>query len=332
MRIWYRVMTLLVGFTVLGLAQPPSFSASSVLNGASLTAGAIAPGEQVIISGSNLGDVAATTCIVNSVAPTSCGNVSVLVNGKAAPLFSISAGQISFQVPFGITGASATLQISRQTSGQTLQSAVVTVPLAPTSPGLYPSKNYCGTLGDFIGQSGLPITPLNPAQLGETVRLYGTGFGATNPAMASGSPAPTGGVQVTAPVRVTVGGKVMPGIFYAGLAPDQVGVYQVNFFLDPFREITAGNLPVVVNVGGVDSSPVILPVVTSGPQEQMIQEIANGASLTAGPIAPGELAAIKGNNLGDATATTCNANGGLPTSCSGVSVLGACLRNADFGR
>src|ERR1035437_2656758 len=191
-RIWYRVMTLLVGFTVLGLAQPPSFSASSVLNGASLTAGAIAPGEQVIISGSNLGDVAATTCIVNSVAPTSCGNVSVLVNGKAAPLFSISAGQISFQVPFGITGASATLQISRQTSGQTLQSAVVTVPLAPTSPGLYPSKNYCGTLGDFIGQSGLPITPLNPAQLGETVRLYGTGFGATNPAMASGSPAPTG--------------------------------------------------------------------------------------------------------------------------------------------
>src|SRR3954453_20476489 len=49
--------------------------------------------------------------------------------------------------------------------------------------------------------------------------------------------------------------------------------------------------------------------------------VANHASLTGGPIAPGELVAIFGSNLGDAVSRSCAGAGGvLPLICSGVSV------------
>jgi len=246
----------------------------------------------------------------------------VLVNGQPAPLLSVSAAEISFQVSFGITGTSATLQVVRLVGSETLLSAVVLVPVAPTSPGLYTSsQNYCVTLGTFLFASGTPVTPFNPAQAGETIILYATGFGATNRPVASGSP---GSAQIVAPVTITVGGAVMT-ITYAGLASGQIGVDQINFVVFPPAGFAGGNLPVVVNVGGVESQAVVLPVAPYGTQQgqtPVIQAIVNGASLTASPIAPGELAAISGSNLGGATATTCSGtNGGLPTSCSGTSVL-----------
>jgi uncharacterized protein (TIGR03437 family) len=320
---WLAIIIFSIGLAVPALAQPPSFSASSVLNGASLTTGPLAPGEQVIISGSNLGGATTTACIANGVAPTSCASVSVLVNGQAAPLLSVAAGQISFQMPFGIAGTSATLQVVRQVGGQTFQSAAVPVSLAPTAPGLYaPSQNYCIMLGNFVHASGVPVTPFNPVQPGETIILYATGFGATNPVIASGI-SPGVNAQLVAPITIYVGGVVM-GATYAGLAPGQIGVDQVNFVVLPPFGFAGGNLPVVANVGGVDSPAALLPVAPYGTQQgqtPVIQAIVNGASLTAGPIAPGELAAINGDNLGG-TATTCSgATGGLPTSCSGTSVL-----------
>lgn len=50
--------------------------------------------------------------------------------------------------------------------------------------------------------------------------------------------------------------------------------------------------------------------------------VLNHASLLAGPIAPGEVVAIMGSNLGDAAPRSCEGPGKvLPTICSGVSVL-----------
>src|SRR5207247_4723924 len=106
--------------------------------------------------------------------------------------------------------------------------------------------------------------------------LYGTGFGATSPGVASGSP-PGFGARVVAPVAVTVGGAV-GAILYAGLAPDRISVYQINLNVGSTQ---GGDLPVVVNVGGVNSPPVVLPVVIPRPQGQTptIQTIQNRASL-----------------------------------------------------
>ena len=55
------------------------------------------------------------------------------VNGKAAPIYFVSAGQINFLVPYATTGSTATIVV--QNNG--VNSNTVTVPLAATAPGVY---------------------------------------------------------------------------------------------------------------------------------------------------------------------------------------------------
>src|SRR3954454_20236103 len=92
-----RLLLLLLLLTLLsGLAQAQTPTIGSVVNGASFAPGAIAPGEILIIFGSNLGDATLKLCPVAPVPawPTVCSGVTVLVNGKAAPIAFVSASQI----------------------------------------------------------------------------------------------------------------------------------------------------------------------------------------------------------------------------------------------
>ena len=66
---------------------------------------------------------------------TSCGGTSVPVNGEAAPVSFASANNLTFEAPVNLSGSSETLQVTKQVNGQTLQSAVVTVPIAAVAPG-----------------------------------------------------------------------------------------------------------------------------------------------------------------------------------------------------
>src|SRR5271165_1333042 len=119
-------------------AQTPTFTAASVTNAASMVSGHIAPGMLAAITGSNLGDPTFfRNCTSSNPVPTTCSGISVLVNGVAAPVLSTSTGQVTFQVPFSVSGSSATIQVTSTLSGSTLSSALVTVPVAPTAPGLY---------------------------------------------------------------------------------------------------------------------------------------------------------------------------------------------------
>src|ERR1035437_3101533 len=101
------------------VAQAQTPVLTKLLNTGTGNPGPIAPGEQVNISGSNLGDPTTLTCGGSSgPVPTVCGAVSVLVNGKAALVGSEQAQKVAFFVPTDVTGASATVQVTRQTGGQ----------------------------------------------------------------------------------------------------------------------------------------------------------------------------------------------------------------------
>jgi uncharacterized protein (TIGR03437 family) len=98
-----------------------------------------------------------------------------------------------------------------------------------------------------------------PAKPGETIILWGTGFGATIPAVGPGVVPPVYPVaNVANPVTVTIGNlnATMAG---AALAPGNAGLYQIAVQVP--ADAPDGDLAVVAQVNGVSSpSGVLLSV------------------------------------------------------------------------
>ena len=87
---------------------------------------------------------------------------------------------------------------------------------------------------------------------GATVEAYGTGWGPTSPAIAPGM-VPGSAAQLATAPSLTLGGETIPaaGILYAGVSPCCAGVYQVDFVVP--SDAVAGDLPLVITVGGISS-------------------------------------------------------------------------------
>ena len=255
-----------ISFAVLALsaqAQTPTFTAASVKNAASMLAGPIAPGMVVAITGSDLGDPNFPgNCMNVTPVPATCNAVSVLVNGAAAPKIYDSAGVLTFQAPFDLSGSTATVQVTSKLSGQSLSSAAITVPVAAVNPGLYSQGGTGSGTGYYFDGSGLIAEYSQAVQPGDTVVLFATGFGATNPAVATGALGPTPGAAATATVTMTVNNVSVP-VTFAGLEPGSqtgatVGFDEVVFTVP--SGLTQGSYPMVVTVGGVASQSVNLIV------------------------------------------------------------------------
>jgi uncharacterized protein (TIGR03437 family) len=93
---------------------------------------------------------------------------------------------------------------------------------------------------------------------GETVTLYGIGFGPVSPATTPGTVAALADT-VTNNVTVQIGG--MPAtISYSGLAPGFVGLYQFNVVAP---NISAGDWPLVMQVNGTPVAQGLY--ITTGP-------------------------------------------------------------------
>lgn len=272
-------------------AQTPTIISGGILNGASLASGPIAPREVVEVFGSGLGPAAATVCGVPPY-PTTCGGSYVVVNGKAAPLYFVSATQIGFEAPVDLSGSSATIQVTTVVNGQTLQSSTATVSVAAVAPGIFTATQNGVSTGEFVRTSGGSlISSSNPALPGDALTVYGTGFGQTNPVGTSGAVAPAN-AQIVAPVTVTVAG--LAAEVSAAIPSSSPGLDQVNFIVP--LAVTAGNVSVVVTVGGQVSNSVLLPVVL----KPVITGVSNNASGAPG-IESGSWVSIYGGGLSATT-------------------------------
>lgn len=93
------------------------------------------------------------------------------------------------------------------------------------------------------------MLPTVPAKPGETVTLWGTGFGPVSPAPPAGVLVPASPVSsVTASMSVTVAGQGAQFISGA-LFPGAVGVYQIMVKLPD--NLPVGDQPVQASIGGV---------------------------------------------------------------------------------
>jgi uncharacterized protein (TIGR03437 family) len=136
----------------------------------------------------------------------------------------------------------------------------VTVQVTATCGGTHPvNGNRSGVAVDvaspeFFSKSGaIAASGVNgPIVAGGTVEAYGTGWGATSPAIAPGM-VPGSAAELAATPSLTLGGEAIPAadILYAGISPCCAGVYQVDFVVP--GDAPAGNLPLVITVGGISS-------------------------------------------------------------------------------
>jgi uncharacterized protein (TIGR03437 family) len=150
---------------------------------------------------------------------TQIAGSSVLVNGRAAPLYFSSYSQIAFQVPLETAVGTARVQVQRDgLSGNT-----VSVQVLARAPRILVIVNSDGSVPNSA----------HPAKVGDTLVIYSIGLGPTSPAAVTGAPAPEIPLAnlITTPT-VDFGSGFIGAIgvtpSYSGLSPDSVGLYQVN--------------------------------------------------------------------------------------------------------
>ena len=193
----------------------------------------IAPGELLTLYGNNL---AASLAIAPQVPfPTTVGNVQVMVNGAAVPIYYVSPTQISVIVPYGITGSIAQFQVS---NAGTL-SNTVTMAIGTTAPGVFTVPPGGLSYGAVLHADYSLVTPQSPAQIGETVQVYMTGLGAVTPSVGDGAAAPSDSlVNTSNTITADISGTTAT-VAFAGLAPGFAGLYQVNVTIP--TGLTAGD-------------------------------------------------------------------------------------------
>ncbi len=231
-----------------GTPWPGSQSGLAIVNGASLQPG-FASGAWITIFGTNLAAKTDdwTNSIVNGQLPTSLDGVTVTVDGQPAYLAYISPTQINAVAPEVNTGTvSVTVDGPNQANARAMATAET------LQPAFF-------QLGNYAVATHLDYSSATQAAPGDSIILWGTGFGPTSPAAPIGAEVPPGPVYQTASlVTVTVGNA--PAIVYgAALAPGFAALYQVAIQIP--ESLADGDYPVVATVSGVQSpSSVLLTV------------------------------------------------------------------------
>jgi uncharacterized protein (TIGR03437 family) len=198
----------------------------------------VAPGSWIEIYGSNLAPDTRgwTGSDFNGVnAPESLDGTSVTIGGQPAYVSFISPGQVNVQVPSNIGTGSQPLIVTTQAGGAG-NSYSVTVNaeepglLAPSSFKLGANQYVVALFPDnttyVLPTGAIAGITSRPAQPGDTIILYGIGFGAVTPSTPAGQLAEQLDT-LAAPFHVFFG-SIEASVAYDGLAPGFVGLYQFN--------------------------------------------------------------------------------------------------------
>jgi uncharacterized protein (TIGR03437 family) len=220
----------------------PAISAGGVVNAASFTA-QLSPGALASVFGSNFTGTGLDASAQLPL-PFSLGGVSVLVNGKAAPVLYVNSNQINFQIPWETEPGSATVAVS--VNG--LASSTVKITVLAAAPGLFFQNSHA-----IVQNSDFSLnSSSNPAKVGSTIIAYLTGAGPVSNQPSDGAAAGSSPLsQVTSTVTASIGGKPAT-VSFAGLTPDFVGLWQVNIVVP--SGLAQGNFPLTVTVGGQTSN------------------------------------------------------------------------------
>lgn len=242
----------------------PTIALNGLQNAASYsTETPVSPGSIVSLFGVNL---AKTTPPRASVPlPTTLGDTQVLVNGLPAPLFYVSPTQINFQIPWELA---AQTQASLTVTTGGLTSSAQTIKLAGSAPGIFSVDStgkgqgaiLIASTAEVAAPSGsIPGIAARPVRRGEFVTIYCTGLGPVGNRPPTGAAAQRNPLSETTALPVVTIGGIAARVLFSGLAPDSVGLYQVNAEV-PANAPTGSAVAVLLSIGGATSNAVTIAV------------------------------------------------------------------------
>jgi uncharacterized protein (TIGR03437 family) len=248
-----------IQFTLSAPGAPPVITAGGIVSASDFGGFAsIAPGTWIEIYGTNL--TASTLALsgsnfVNGVAPTQLGDVTVSVGGAAAFVDYISPSQVNVLVSSDAPASSGTVDITITNSNGT--SDPYGIYINPTQPGLLAPAAFVVNNKQYVAAqhadqtfvlpaNAIPGVASSPATPGETITIYGIGFGPV-------SDGTTAGTIVTVEDTLSTSIQFLFGntpamLSYDGLAPGLTGLYQFDVVVPNVN--TSNAMPFSFNLGG----------------------------------------------------------------------------------
>jgi uncharacterized protein (TIGR03437 family) len=248
-------LTMSVPHTVVAqFGSIPYIAPSGVSNAAgSASQTGVAPGSVASIFGVNL--TTATAIGPGSPLVQTLAGVTVHIGASLLPLYFASPAQINLQIPPGLAPGPQTITVS----SPGMPDVNCTFTIVRDAPGLFPVVVDGQTYALVLHADGSLVTAAAPAQRGELLTAYGTGFGPTNIPRPEGiAVPPTPPYLISDPVSIQVGTVVFTPVS-AFAAPGQVGLDVVQLQLDNTAP-SGSAIPVYVTVNGVNSNTLPLPI------------------------------------------------------------------------
>ncbi len=237
---------------------PPAVR-SAISAGAFGAQTSVAPGTWIEIYGSNFAVGTqgwAAEDFDGGFGPTRLGGVEVSIGGRKAFVNYVSPEQINAQVPANVGTGQQPVTVSTPLGN----SAAFSINVDSLRPGLLAPPSFAvngaqHVVALFPDNTTYVLPPgavagLNSrrARPGDTITLYGIGFGGVTPAVAPGQIATQLNTLVS-PYAIRFGGT-QASVTYAGLAPNFVGLYQFNVTVP---QVAAGDaVPLTFTLNGAD--------------------------------------------------------------------------------
>ena len=180
--------------------------------------------------------------------PTSLDGVTVTVNGEAAYICYISPVQINLLMPADVP---TTGKVVITVSNHGLTSGSINATMKAIAPAffLFNSDKYvAATHSDNktpVGPTTLFANSSKPTKPGETIVLYGTGFGTTNPPVVNGQTV-TAALPLAITPQITFNTTAGTVVFAGETSP---GLYQFNVTVP--QGLIDGDAAVVASINGV---------------------------------------------------------------------------------
>ncbi|MGA2133501.1 MAG: hypothetical protein ABSH50_14500 [Bryobacteraceae bacterium] len=199
-----------------------------------------APGSWIEIYGTNLAAGAETWGTIDFSGPggvdgpTTLGGTNVTIAGLPAFVDYVSPLQVNVQVPGGVPTGPQPIVVQTAVGSSPPFTATVNT----TEPGLLAPPNFKidGTQyvvaqfadGTYVLPPGA-LSGINSqvAAPGDTIVIYGIGFGSVSPNIPPGQLVEQANT-LAAPFTISFGGVPATTVPYDGLAPDYMGLYQIN--------------------------------------------------------------------------------------------------------
>jgi uncharacterized protein (TIGR03437 family) len=219
---------------------------------------ALAPGSWMEIYGANLANVLTQTWgsadFKGNLAPATLAGTTVTIGGLPAYIDFVSPGQVNAQVPSGV--ATGPQRVVVTTAGGSSVGTTITVNLVEPgllSPAVFklPAGQYVAALfPDGVTFVFPPIAgvPMARAKPGDTITIYGVGFGPVTPDSPAGQIV-TQSNRLQATFQASFAGTPAT-VTFSGLTGGYLGLYQFNVVVP--NVAVSDSVPFAYSLGGVN--------------------------------------------------------------------------------